>query len=132
MRCLDQRQTRVFQEAADRRLQERAGGHVVTVEYANQLAFGEFHCMVQVAGFGMGVVVTGDISHAGVSGEHRKFVPFTVIQNINFDFIFRIIDALRRQHGVTYYVETFVIRRNIHIDGWPQRGVIRQRFDGAF
>ena len=80
MRRLHQRQHRVVEESAHRRLQEDAGCHVVAVKHADKLAVGQRHRVVEVARLGVFVVVTGDIPNPNVGGEDRKFIALPVIQ----------------------------------------------------
>ncbi len=131
VRRLQQRQLRIGQEWADGGLQKGARGDVVAVKYADQLAFGDLHGVVQVARFGVAVVVARNIADADVGGENRKLRPLAVIQQIDLQLVARVVDTLRRQHRIAHHVEAFVIGRHVDIDGWPQGDVIRQRFDGA-
>ena len=129
VRGLHQRQHRVFEEAANRRLQEHAGRHVVTVEDANQLSLSQGHRVVQVTRFGVFIIITGDIADADIGGEHRKFATFPVVQQIDFHFIRRVIDTLRSQHGIAHDFQRFVIAGNINIDRRPRAHIIGQRDD---
>ena len=126
MRRLHQSQHRIFQETADGGLQEDARGDVVAVENADKLPVGQGQRMVKVPRFGVLVVVTGDIAHADVGGEHGKLTAFAIIQKIDLHFIFWIINALCRQDGIAHHLQRFVIARNIDIDRRPLAHIIRQ------
>ena len=104
VRRLHQSQHRIFQETADGGLQEDARGDVVAVENADKLPVGQGQRMVKVPRFGVLVVVTGDIAHADVGGEHGKLTAFAIIQKIDLHFIFWIINALCRQDGIAHHL----------------------------
>ncbi|MNP62137.1 hypothetical protein D3C76_1573890 [compost metagenome] len=109
MRGLHQRQFRIDQEGPDRRLQENTRRYVVAVKDADQLAFGELHGVVEVAGFGVGVIVTRDVPYPDVGGKHRKLAAFTVIQQIDLELVCRVIETLRRQYGIAHHLQAFVV-----------------------
>lgn len=132
MRRLHQSQHRVFQETADGGLQEDARGDVVAVENADKLPLSQGQRMVKVPRFGVLVVIAGDIAHADVGGEDGKLAALTVIQKIDFHFIFWIINALCRQDGIAHHLQRFVIARNIDIDRRPLTHIIRQRNNARF
>ena len=131
VRRLHQSQHRVFQEAADGGLQEHARGDVVAVENADKLPLSQGQRMVKVPRFGVLVVIAGDIAHPNVGGEDGKLAALTVIQKIDFHFIFWIINALCRQDGIAHHLQRFVIARNIDIDRRPLTHIIRQRNNAA-
>ena len=131
MRRLHQSQHRVFQETADGGLQEDARGDVVAVENADKLPLSQGQRMVKVPRFGVLVVIAGDIAHPNVGGEDGKLAALTVIQKIDFHFIFWIINALCRQDGIAHHLQRFVIARNIDIDRRPLTHIIRQRNNAA-
>ena len=81
--------------------------------------------MVQVARFGMFVVVTGDIPDPNVGGKHRKLAALTVVQQINFHLIRWIINALRGQHRIANHLERLVIAGDINIDRRPGAHIVR-------
>jgi hypothetical protein len=83
--------------------------------------------VVEVTRFGVFVIVTGDIANPNVGGEDRKLAAFTVIQQIDFHFIFWIINTLRSQDGIAHHLQRFVIAGNIDIDRRPLAHIIRQR-----
>ena len=132
MRCLHQRQFRIFQETTHRRLQEDACRNVVAVEHGNQLTLRQLHGVVEVTGFGVIVVVTRDVPDANVCGKNSKLAAFAVIQQVDIHLIARIINALRRQHRITHHIQWFVIGRNIDIHRRPLGHIIRQRHNFAF
>lgn len=127
VRRLQQSQFRVLKEAPDGGLEENTGGNVVAVKNANQLPFGEFQRVVKVARFRVGVVRSGDIAHASIGGKNRKLPPLTVVQQIDVELIFRVINALRGEHRIAHHVQAFVIGRNINIYRRPQGNIVRQR-----
>ena len=131
VRRLHQRQHRIFQKAADGGLQKHARGDVVAVEDADKLSLGQGQRVVEVPRFGVLVVVAGNIAHSDVGGEHGKLAALTVIQKIDFHFIFWIINTLCREDSVTHHLQRFVIARNIDIDRRPLTHIIRQRNNAA-
>ena len=84
VRRLHQRQHRIVEESAHRRLQKDAGCHVIAIKNADKLAVGQRHRVVEVARLGVFVIVTGDIPNPNVGGEYREFIALTVIQQIDF------------------------------------------------
>ncbi|MNC17550.1 hypothetical protein D3C75_654350 [compost metagenome] len=132
MRSLQQRQFRVLQERTDGRLQENTRGDVVAVKHADQLTFGEFHGVVEVPGFSMRVIVTRDVTHARICGKHRKLASFTIIEQVDFNLVARVIDTLRSQHGIAHHFEAFVITGDVNIHRRPGRSIIRQRHNSPF
>ena len=87
--------------------------------------------MVEVTGLRVVVFGAGDVAHAHVGGKYRKLAARTVIKNIDFHLVARIVDALRGEHGIAHHVQRFVIGRNINIDRRPRRHIIRQRHNPA-
>ena len=131
VRRLHQSQHRIFQKTADGGLQEDARGDVVAVENADKLPLSQGQRMVKVPRFGVLVVIAGDIAHPNVGGEDGKLAALTVIQKIDFHFIFWIINTLCREDGVAHHLQRFVIARNIDIDRRPLTHIIRQRNNAA-
>ncbi|VTT25205.1 Uncharacterised protein [Klebsiella pneumoniae] len=131
MRGLQQRQLLILQEGTNGGLQEGAGGDVVAVKYADQLTLGDFHRVVEVTGFGVAVVITGDIADANVCGEAGEFAALAIVQQVDLDLVARVVDALRGQNGVAHHVEAFVVARYVDIDGRPQADIVRQRLNGS-
>ena len=87
--------------------------------------------MVEVSRFSVFVIVAGDIAHPDVGGEDGKLAAFTIIQKIDFHFIFWIINTLCREDGITHHLKRFVIARNIDIHRRPLAHIIRQRNNTA-
>ncbi|MNZ66076.1 hypothetical protein D3C78_842870 [compost metagenome] len=127
VRRLHQCQPGIFQEPAHGGLQENTRGDVVTVKHRDQLTLRQLHRMVQVAGFGMGVVVTGDITHANVCREDRKLTALPVIKQVDLHFVARVVDTLRGQHRITHHVQRFVIGWDVDVNRWPFRHIVGQR-----
>ena len=78
----------ILQEPAHGHLQERAGGHVVTVENRDELAFRILQRIVDITGLGMFVAGTRDVMYADIFCELAKlFAPAVIrIQILSLSF----------------------------------------------
>jgi hypothetical protein len=124
---LHQRVARLGDHPAHRHLQEGAGGHVVAVEDADELTLGLRHGIVQVAGLGVQVVVAGDVADAAFGGELAEFLAPAVIEQVDADLLGRPVHRDGAQHGGAHDRHRLVVGRDIHVDGRPQRDVVRHR-----
>ena len=136
MRRLNEEQTRVPVEVADRLLQEILCRGMVGVEDGDQFASRMGEPIVEVAGLGVFVALPRQIVDAQIGGEllqlgkfaarpcwRRRFslrcafASWPVIKQPDRELVGRIIDGFRRRHGVGKQVRLFVVGRNEYIDG---------------
>ncbi len=127
VRRLHHRQLFLFQEPAHGHLQERARRHVVAVKDRDKLPSGILQRVVDVPGFSVLVSRPGDVLDAHLLGELTKRRTIAVVEEPDFELIFRPVDAQRGINGVFYHAQIFVIGRDEEINGRPLRGVFWQR-----
>ncbi len=96
---------------------------MVAVEDGDQFAIGLLHRGIEVAGLGMKIVAAGQIAAAGLARERLKLGATAVIQDEDAEAIGRIVHVHRREHGVAYDLQAFIIGRDIDVDAGPLIGL---------
>ncbi len=130
VRGLQHGQPRIGAETAHGALQETGGGNVVAVEHADQLAVGEPHGVVQVAGLGVVVLLPGDVAHPGPGGEGGERLAATVVEQIDVHLVRRVLQLLGGQHRIHHHRQFLVVGGDVNVHGGPVRQVLRHRHDG--
>ncbi|MNZ98332.1 hypothetical protein D3C78_1176120 [compost metagenome] len=100
---------------------------MVAVEDRDKFARGVFQRIVNVPGFSVLVRGTSDIFHPDALRKLAKLFATAVVEEPDFELIFRPVDAQRSINGVFHHAQIFVIRRNKNVDGRPHTRVFRQR-----
>ncbi len=127
VRRLDERQRWVSHQPAHGHLQEGTGRNVVAIEHGDELALGQRHRVVQVAGLGVRVVRANDVARTTAFGEVAERAAAAVVEDVDAQPVARPVDRLSREHGGPDNLQVLVIRRNIHVDARPVRRIGRQR-----
>ena len=100
---------------------------MVAVKDRDELPFGIFQRIIDVAGLGVFVAGAGDIVHPNIFGKLAKRFPSAVVEDPDVQLVLRPVDTLRGVNGVFHHVEIFVIGGDEDVHSWPQIHVLRQR-----
>ena len=117
----------IGEKPADCQLQEAARGDVIAVENGDQIGACVFEGGVDVAGLGVLVVGTGDVSDAVVGGELAELVAAAVVEDVDVETVGRIVHVERGHDGGFDDVERLIVGGDEDVDGRPFGGVLRQR-----
>lgn len=109
MWCLNYVEFFIFKELVDGQLQERVGGYVVIVKDSDKFIGSLFQCIIDIVCFGMFMSRVGNVVYFYFCGECFKCGLVIIIQNIDIDFIFWLINIQCGINGWFYYIEVFVI-----------------------
>ena len=117
VRRLDECNSRIAYKPADSHLQEAAYGDMVAVENGNKFPVHQPESMVDVAGFGMVVLLTLDVADAGSFGEGAKFRAAAVVKNPDMEFVRRPVHRKSTIDSGLDDFKRFVVGRdaNVHM-----------------
>ena len=127
VRCLQHGQLGITQKPAHCNLQEGARRHVVAIENGHIVARHVLERGIDVARLGMLVVVAGDVNHTRFFGEQPELLSASIVQNVNFDFVFGPVNGQSCKHRVAHHGQRLVVGRNQHIDCGPLVHIVWQR-----
>ncbi|MNM59018.1 hypothetical protein D3C81_702620 [compost metagenome] len=100
---------------------------MVGVEYGDELAIGDFECLVEVAGLGMLIVVAGDVVDPDLLTENLEFFPASVVEHVHPQFALGPVDGLGGKHYQFDDAQRFVIGGNEDIYRRPFSGRLLQK-----
>jgi hypothetical protein len=100
-------------------LQEGARGNVIAVEDGDQLTLGDAEGVIDVARFGMLVVVADDVSATCRFGEASELGSAAVVEDIDLELVVWVIHGHGGQHGRLHHVQAFIVGRYENVDCRP-------------
>ena len=123
VRRLNERDLLVVHEPAHGAREKVRRGDVVAVVDRDELARGELHRVVDVAGLGVVVFVALDVMNAGGLGKILYPISTAVVEDVDVDLVFRPVEVLGGEDRGFNDFKRLVVGRNENVDCGPSRAV---------